>query len=78
MITKATTKEEIIELFHPSLKAKIPSSLIDEIDQNILLFEMYHKGETFLAPHELTTTRIYDYVNMQITQVNHLDIIYKL
>ncbi|HEY9488261.1 MAG TPA: hypothetical protein VIQ51_08015 [Chryseosolibacter sp.] len=77
-ISKATTKEEIIELIHPELKKKMPADKLDAIALNILLVENYFKGTQHLKPEDVKATRIYSHSNNQITQIDYEGESYKI
>jgi len=70
-INKATTKEEIRELFHPELIKLIPVGKLDEIALNILLVENYIKGTQHLRPEDVKATRIYSPTLNQITAIDY-------
>jgi glycosylphosphatidylinositol transamidase (GPIT) subunit GPI8 len=77
-IDKATTKEELIALFHPELIKQIPADKIDEIALNLLLVENYFKNIQHLKPEDVKATRIYSHSMNQITQVDYEGVTYAI
>ena len=75
---KARTIEDVKKLIHPNILYQIPQDKINDISENILLFERYFRGEVFLTPLDLTVTRFYDHIANQITQIDFEGTSYKL
>lgn len=76
-LKNAETAKEVEELIDKSVLEKIPTELVQEITENILLFERYYKGEIFITPQDVEVTRIYSETLNKIVQIDYKGISYK-
>jgi signal-transduction protein with cAMP-binding, CBS, and nucleotidyltransferase domain len=75
---KAKSIEDIIAIIEPSILAKIPKDKLNDIAENILMFERYFRNEIFVTPNSLKATRIFSLTLDKIMQIDYEGVSYKL
>jgi hypothetical protein len=77
-INRATIKEEIIEIIHPSVLAQIAAPDLNKIAERILLDEKIIRQEAMKDPLDVALSVNYSPTLNQITRIDYGGEIYKL